>query len=175
MTSTPIVVIDVETTGLDPAVDHIWEIGAIRIDDGQITDAWSVLVEHHEHLAAGLPARYRAQHDEVCAAGELVPINTVCALLEDTFAPAPDGTLPTLVGAIPWFDAAFLRKITGRDLWNYRLRCVESMTAGHLGRDVGGLSDCLAALDLEPIHEAHRALGDAHAAARIWNHLVVAQ
>ncbi len=37
-------VVDIETTGLDPARDHIIEIGAIKIVDGSISDTFSTLV-----------------------------------------------------------------------------------------------------------------------------------
>lgn len=37
-------VVDIETTGLDPARDHIIEIGAIKIADGSISDTFSTLI-----------------------------------------------------------------------------------------------------------------------------------
>ncbi|WP_353107887.1 hypothetical protein [Gordonia sp. (in: high G+C Gram-positive bacteria)] len=164
------VIVDVETTGLDPAVDHVWEIAVISVYAGHV-DRWSMLVDHDAGLAGRLPVRYFDQHNEACAAGPVMPVDVVRSMIHASFVPDEHGSVPTLVGACPWFDAAFLRKLVGGELWHHRLRCVESMTAGHLGRDVGGLSDCLAALDLAPIREAHRAAGDADAALRIWQHL----
>ena len=39
------VVIDVETTGLDPSKDHLIEIAALRVRDGKIEDSFSSLVK----------------------------------------------------------------------------------------------------------------------------------
>lgn len=52
--------------------------------------------------------------------------------------------------------------------WSHRLRCVETLTAGHLGREIGGLSDCAAALGIDT-PAAHTALGDARTARAIWD------
>lgn len=38
------VALDVETTGLNPAVDRIIEVGMARVEDGQITQKYSTLV-----------------------------------------------------------------------------------------------------------------------------------
>lgn len=171
MTARPIVVVDVETTGLDLARDHIWEFAGIRIEPDRFDYGLNIRIEHDRSLAADLPEKFRRQHDEACADGELIPTAAARALIEDLFQPGPDGRPPTLVGACPWFDAGFLRKLVGRDLWHHRLRCVESMTAGFIGVDPGGLSDCLEELGLAPIDEAHRAAGDADAALRIWRYL----
>lgn len=83
----------------------------------------------------------------------------------------------TIVGAVPSFDTATLAPLLRRhklpgEPWHHRLRCVESMTAGRLGRPVGGLADCLTALGLDfPEPGPHTALGDARAALAIWDHL----
>ncbi len=169
-----IVICDTETTGLNPNIDHIWEFSGIRVEPDRFDYGLHIRIEHDRTLAATLPGTYRQQHDDACDSGPLMPVPAARALIEDLFEPGPDGKKPTLVGACPWFDAAFLRKLIGRDLWHHRLRCVESMTAGFIGVDPGGLSDCLEALGLAPIEEAHRAAGDADAALRIWRHLELA-
>lgn len=43
--SSPIVVVDFETTGLSPAVDRIIEIGAVKLQDGQVLDELSILCD----------------------------------------------------------------------------------------------------------------------------------
>lgn len=82
----------------------------------------------------------------------------------------------TLVGAVPSFDAETFAALLHRQgltpAWHHRLRCVESMTAGHLRLlDTGGLSDCADALGIEH-PDAHTALGDARTAMAIWDHIM---
>lgn len=83
-----------------------------------------------------------------------------------------------LVGAVPDFDARtldpLLRKHRLIPAWHHRLICVESLTCGHLGRYVGGLAKCSAALGVEfRAEEEHTALGDARVAKAIWDKVVV--
>ncbi|UTN92981.1 DnaE-like DNA polymerase III alpha [Gordonia phage Finkle] len=169
----PVVVLDIETTGLDPNVDQIWEIAAYRIENGEIVDSFSTLVEHDYRLSTRLPDELRALY--ITALGNLIELPSATSVrdrLAGILLPDIDGLEPTLVGACPWFDARFLAKFLGETMWHYRLRDVEAMTAGHLRTaNVGGLSACLEALGLEPIQIPHRADGDADAALRIWNHL----
>ncbi len=42
--ATPFVVIDLETTGLEPRLDRIVEIGAVKLLNGEIVGEWSTLV-----------------------------------------------------------------------------------------------------------------------------------
>ncbi|AKJ72221.1 hypothetical protein TPA4_56 [Tsukamurella phage TPA4] len=169
MSTRPIVVVDVETTGLAPTLDQVWELAAIYIDSCGGEWLFTAYVEHDTSLAEALPEKFRADHDERYGAATRLGLVYTVDRLRAALAPMLDGA--TLVGAQPWFDAGFLARLLGGTPWHYRLRCVESMTAGHLGRDVGGLDDCLAALDLEPNEHPHRALDDAAAALRIWKHL----
>lgn len=166
----PVVIVDIETTGLHPNVDQIWEVAAIRLFPDGNTLTYQTFVEHDRSLAERLPEKFRAQHDEVFA--DLAPIDNakVRSNLVSMFTGGTDEKA-IFVGACPWFDAAFLTNFLGFAPWHHRLRCVESMTAGHLGRNVGGLNDCLAELGLSPNRDAHRALADAEAAAAIWKHL----
>lgn len=167
MTGRPVVIVDVETTGLDPQRDQIWELAVIVL--GEQRRDFAVFVEHDERLADGLPEPFREDHHRRYRAalpGTVHSFKDVRRALAGVMVKRP-----TLVGAQPWFDAAFLAQIFPDRPWHYRLRCVESMTAGHLGRDVGGLDDCLAALDLAPNNHPHHAYSDAVSALRIWQYL----
>ena len=80
----------------------------------------------------------------------------------------------TIVGAQPHFDTHILERLLRSHLlqpaWHYRLRDVESMTAGALGEDVGGLAECAAALGLSfPEDQQHTALGDARMALAVYD------
>ena len=165
MTARPVVIVDVETTGLDPAYDEVWELAAVHLDGTGVVWTFNGFVKHDTALATRLPPTFREAHDRRYDPRTAYTWDEIRALL----VPNLDGA--TLVGAQPWFDAAFLARFLGGTPWHYRLRCVESMTAGHLGRDVGGLDDCLAALDLPENNRPHEALADALAAYRIWQHL----
>ena len=44
------VALDIETTGLNPAKDSIIEVGAIRIENGTVTDMLSTLVNPGYHI-----------------------------------------------------------------------------------------------------------------------------
>lgn len=43
-------VFDVETTGIDTATCKIIEIGAVRIEDGKLTETFSTYIDPHEHI-----------------------------------------------------------------------------------------------------------------------------
>lgn len=79
-----------------------------------------------------------------------------------------------IVGAVPNFDTETLAAMLCRHrlvpAWLHRLRCVETLASGHLGREVGGLKDAAKALGL-PVDEEvlHTAMGDARLAAAIWD------
>ena len=54
--SSTTVVFDLETTGFDPRVNHIIEIGAVKIEDGKIIDRMDVFVN------PGVPIPFRITH-----------------------------------------------------------------------------------------------------------------
>lgn len=45
ISNTPFVIVDLETTGLEPSLDHIIEIGAVKMLNGEILDEWSTLLD----------------------------------------------------------------------------------------------------------------------------------
>lgn len=48
----PIIVLDFETTGLNPFADRIIEIGAVKLQDGRVADTFSMLVDPEMPLSA---------------------------------------------------------------------------------------------------------------------------
>lgn len=52
ISATPFVVVDVETTGLQPGLDKIIEIAAVRVLNGEIVDEWNSLVNPGIYIPA---------------------------------------------------------------------------------------------------------------------------
>lgn len=80
----------------------------------------------------------------------------------------------TIVGAQPQFDTHVLSCLLHRHglqpSWHYRLYDVESLTAGHLKAQVGGLAKCADAMQIPfPEDQQHTALGDARVALAIYD------
>lgn len=149
-----LVAIDLETTGLDPNLDAIIEVGAVRMVDGQITAEYSTLIN------PGRPI------PEVVS--QLTGIFTEDVLNQPTVA----DIIPTLrefVGAAPiiahniTFDLAFLARF-GLFRDNLRLDTYDLASVllpGAARYNLHSLAET-AGVNLE---RAHRALDDARAAA----------
>ena len=178
-----IVVIDIETTGLDPHRCRLLEIGAVAVTTDGLPpfDAdWKIhpppieLVASlgidwtHEALAVNrlLPRMARGEWKEAITEREA---------LDNLRAFVGDATIAywsPFDGAC--LDAAARRCGVVRPMWSYRsvdLRSVVAWTSGTLRAQ--SLVGTLERLGLDPIPDAdrHTALGDARAAARILQHL----
>ena len=175
-----IVFLDIETTGLDPDRHSMWELALIaRDDDGDHEYHWQLPVDLATADAAAL--RISRYYDRCqTLGGEILQLEPVAATGETVtklarlVAHILDGA--TLVGAVPSFDAGFIEKWLRTNgscpTWHHRLRCVETLTAGHLRNPkIGGLAHCCQALSITQEGE-HTALGDARAARDIWDHIV---
>jgi DNA polymerase III alpha subunit (gram-positive type) len=116
------VFLDIETTGLDPALHEMWEI-AWAINDGPTL---SSVVTHSLQTADpkalemnGYWTRGFAEH----------PVESADVTLREILTGA------TIVGANPAFDTSFLRARWGISPWHHRLIDVESMALTVLGYD----------------------------------------
>ncbi len=179
--------VDTETTGLDPELDHVWEIAVIV--DG-IEHVWQQRIPsdasgHPDWDTVtpwvlentGIGARYN--HDTALDPAE--SIDVLANLIGDRH----------MVGACPWFDSERLHRVNlahyaresgSRDLpWHYHLIDVETLAVGFLaGR--GALlpplpwkSDELSmAIGVEPPSDAerHTALADARWAKAIYERIM---
>ena len=167
--SAPILFVDIETLGLSLDAP-IWELAIIYRDTDGIDHERHWFVRHRatEDLRL-LPPSFRAdywarfEHDMACHRGIIE--GALQGLIDQT------ATAPILVGAVPSFDADRITHQIGVSGWSHRLRCVETLTAGHLGREVGGLGACCKALGIEH-RDPHTALGDVRAARDIWDHII---
>lgn len=191
-----LVFLDTETTSLDETYGDVWEIGFIRryptmvgfmsepnilpyVEDEFVlqlrpdlnkADSEALRIGRYEErflLPDGVDAAW------VWADGTLErdPVHSV---LFDLFGHLKD---TTIYCAQPAFDVGFLkalfRSYRMRIPWHYRLKCVESMTDGKLGRNVGGLRDCADALGVKyDRDELHTALGDARLVRDVYDAIV---
>jgi len=151
-------VIDVETTGLDPARERIVEIAIVRTDElGQPIDHWTT------RLDPGVPMRATHVHGitdaEVAGAPRFADLAiTIGTALQDLVVVAHNAE----------FDLSFLRAEftrAGMPLPRFANYCTLQASTLYLPRlRRRTLGECCAALGV-PHQGAHSALGDAYAAA----------
>ena len=177
--STPLVFLDTETTGVHPG-RQVWEVGMIRRDEsGQRELQFFVDVDLAGADPFGLAVgRFYERHPQ----GQFLSgrFDQRAEKAYNRHQAAADVARWThgahVVGAVPNFDTEVLAKLLRSQLlipaWHHRLRCVETLTAGHLRREVGGLRDCAQALGIDQEDE-HTALGDARTAMKIWDAVMV--
>lgn len=182
----PICAVDIESTGLGTD-RQAWEVALIRRDRTSTTEtAFFVEVDLAQADPAALDiGGFYQRHPH----GQHL-VNAQKMDIHEGPPPRPDGIgyltqdqavrvikrmthQATIVGAQPHFDIQVFERMMMRagsvPSWHYRLRDVESLTAGRLGRDVGGLAGCVEALALDGQWAAHTALGDARAALAVFD------
>lgn len=155
----PYAVVDVETTGLDPALDRIVEVAVVRCDAaGRSVSEWSTLV--HPGRDPGPTAVHGITDDDLATAPRFADI-------AGRLATELEGAVVTAHNLA--FDASFLAAEWGRagvDRPSAPGLCTLTLArALHPGRAEGySLAACSAAAGIaQP--EAHRALADARVTA----------
>jgi DNA polymerase III epsilon subunit-like protein len=162
-----ILVIDVETTGLDPAKHACIELGAVCLDkDLQMTKQFSSLVAPWK----GAEFVKEAMKINQIAAEQLrgaPSIEDVVEAFHETFR--PDEKILLLSGWNVWLDAYFLRNLYERASrewpFNYRLLDVQSVFSFHSLMAASSQEKTIQEL----LHEKqeHRALADAKHTSRV--------
>lgn len=163
-----LIVVDVETTGLDTVNDHILEVAAINTETG----AEFRFVPHIDEDVLGNANPYalsinryyerRVFDDELNRAETNAAFRNLRELL--------DGN--TLGGSNPRFDAAMLARHIGEP-WHHRLADLSAYAAGALGiepDEMPGLDEVCELLGVTN-DEPHSALGDARATAHCFTEL----
>lgn len=156
--------IDLETTGLNPKLDKIIEIGAVKVENGVITETFETFVNPGKKLEE-----------------RIVELTGICdADLAD--APYIEEILPklidflgdyTLIGHSILFDYSFLKKATVNQKLTFEKQAIDTLKIARRfltdleHRNLDYLCDYY-----QIPHHAHRALEDAKATSVLYQKLV---
>lgn len=161
------VVIDLETTGLDPKRDHIVSYGAVPIREGRVKIAESVYgLVHVPGDVPGSSTKFHALRTQDVQ--DAPPLAECVATLDALIGGHP------IVAHCAWIERSFLRKAFRRSYLPFTCPIVDTAALAHLVLDVdvgpGGsvsLEYAATALGL-PVHSPHHALGDAVTTASLF-------
>lgn len=162
-----VLVIDVETTGFDPAVNACIDLGAVLLDE-----SLNVMREFSSLIApwAGAQVKDEAMKVNRIPLKELAsapPVDEVVMRFTETFR--FEGAPPLLAGWNVWFDASFLRELYKRaqQPWPfpYRLLDVQSVISFHTL--MTGISQERAIEQFLNERQQHRAFSDASQTAKL--------
>lgn len=155
--------IDLETTGLNPKLDKITEIGAVKVVEGRITDTFSTLVNPGRQLEERIVALTGIQDSDLEKAPYLEEVFPgLLAFLED---------MP-LLGHSILFDYSFLKKAAVNQKLTFEkcgmdtLKIARKYLAGLEHRNLDYLCNYY-----QIPHRAHRALADAEATSILYQRL----
>jgi DNA polymerase-3 subunit alpha (Gram-positive type) len=155
--------IDLETTGLNPKWDKIIEIGALKVEQGEIADTFSAFVNPGRKLKERITSLTGIRDEELA---EAPCIEEVLPGLVDFM-----GNLP-LLGHSILFDFSFLKKAAVNQKIVFEKSAVDTLKIARR---------CLADLEHRSLsylcdyygiaHQAHRALEDARATHLLYRKL----
>lgn len=155
------VVFDLETTGLDTRDCYIIEIGAVKVQDGVITETFSTYCNPHEHIDARITSLTSITDDDV----ENAPDTE--AILPDFYKFSENATF---VGHNVGFDIGFLNVAARRAGMHFDNRSMDTMDLARKylhGLKNYKLDTVLKHFGLINAH-AHRAIHDATATAKAF-------
>ena len=149
------VCIDLETTGLDPKRDKIIEIGAVKVEQGEVTGEWEIFVNPERKLGERIVELTGIRDEQLAGAGKIAEI------LPGLFAFLGDYAL---LGHGVLFDFSFLKKaaVNEKLVFEKYLKDLESRSLASLCKYYG------------IPHKAHRALEDARATVALYGKLAEA-
>jgi DNA polymerase-3 subunit epsilon len=156
-------ILDLETTGADPRTDRITEIGLLLVDDGEVVEEWSALVNPGRHIPVGVET--------------LTGINDAMLERAPAFESVAQDLARRLSGRVlvahnARFDHAFLRNELRRCGCSLALPvlCTVRLSRALAAHEPRHNLDALIARHALPCDGRHRALPD----ARLVHRLLVA-
>ena len=165
---TTLVVVDLETTGSDPAGDRITEVGAVKIRGGEVLGEFATLVDPERSIPPQIVTLTGITHAMVSAAPRIEEV--LPAFIE--FA---RGSI--LVAHNARFDMGFLRRNAQRLHLDFPFPlslCTVTMARRILHREEAPTVRLSALADLfdVSVRPTHRALDDARATVEVFHHLL---
>ncbi len=156
--------IDLETTGLEPKHDKIIEIGALRVEKGQITGSFSTFVNPGRKLEGRITELTGIRDEELADAPYIQDV------LPELLAFM--GDFP-LLGHSILFDFSFLKKAAVNQKLSFQRSAVDTLKIArkYLTELESRSLDYLCKYYEIP-HKAHRALEDARATHLLYGKLV---
>lgn len=158
------IALDLETTGLRPASDKILEIGALKIEEGEVTATYETFLDHQIEIPPQITALTGITREMV--AGSREPGEAIQGFLEFS------GDLP-LLGHNIIFDYGFMKQAVVNLGGSYERKGLDTLTIARLclPQLPGKSLDKVAAYYGIPQEHHHRALDDALTAARLYQRL----
>lgn len=156
------VAFDTETTGLSSIEDAIVEIAAVRVVDGQITEEFSQLIDPERPMPADASAVNHITDDMLRGKPKIYEVLPAFrAFVGDDVVAAHNAS----------FDGLFIAQACMRNRFTPPARYFDTMNLARYYPDAANkkLGTLLACAGIEN-DEAHRALGDARAVARLILH-----
>lgn len=158
------VCIDLETTGLDPKRDKIIEIGAVKIERGEIVGEWETFVNPERKLEERIVELTGIRDEQLAGAKKMAEIfPELLSFLGDH----------AILGHSVLFDFSFLKKAAVNERLTFEKKGIDTLK---IARKY--LKD-LESRSLESLcrhygipHNAHRALEDARATVALYRKLL---
>lgn len=157
------VCIDLETTGLDPKQDKIIEIGAVKVERGEVLDEWETFVDPERKLEKRI-VELTGIRDE-----QLAGVKKISEILPDFLAFLGDHVL---LGHSVLFDFSFLKKAAVNERLIFERQGIDTLKiARRYLKDLESRSLESLCRHYGILHNAHRALEDARATVALYQKL----
>ena len=155
--------IDLETTGLNPKLDKMIEIGAVKVIDGVERDSYSTLIHPGRKLEERI-CELTGITDEMLA--EAPSVSEVLPVLFDFLEELP------LLGHKVLFDYSFLKKAAVDQKMTFEKNGIDTLKIARRYCTEAERKTLEYLCQFYQIHhQAHRALGDAYATSLLYQRL----